>query len=168
MQHVNILYIKTQVAYGTACPMNLLQLLFMISLLIKSIIVFRQFIVCLTFKFNVFKKIRTYLRVFLLNLKGMVISSQFGNIYIGFLFLFRIRFKILFLTLQTYHGVAPDYLCELVIKHHAVRALRCNDMMLLDEPKIRVKTYGPRAFIYTSHMNGISYLCLLEKVLIFQ
>ena len=63
---------------------------------------------------------------------------------------FRIRFKILVLTFQAYHGVAPDYLCELITKHHAVRALRSNDMMLLDEPKIRGKTYGPRAFIYAA------------------
>ena len=35
----------------------------------------------------------------------------------------------------------------LITKHHAVRALRSNDIMPLDEP-IRNKSYGLRVFIY--------------------
>ena len=77
--------------------------------------------------------------------------------------LFRIQFKIL-----AYHGVAPGYLCELITKHHAVRALFSNDMMLLGESKIRGKTYGQERLSMRPHMDGISYHCLLEKVLIFK
>ena len=80
---------------------------------------------------------------------------------------FRIRFKILVLTFQAYHGVAPAYLCELITKHHVVRALRSSDMMLLDEPKIRGKTYGIPGYLYhfilSSHIyyTRIEYLCIV-------
>ena len=63
---------------------------------------------------------------------------------------FRIRFKILVLTFQAYHGVAPVYLCELIKKHHTVKSLRSNNMMLLDEPRIKGKTYGQRSFSYAA------------------
>ena len=53
--------------------------------------------------------------------------------------LFRIQFKILVLNLKTYHGVVPSYLCQLITKHHVVRALCSNDMMHLKDPKIRAK-----------------------------
>ena len=36
---------------------------------------------------------------------------------------YRIIFKILVLTYQAYHGVAPDYLCELISKHHGIKSL---------------------------------------------
>ena len=37
-------------------------------------------------------------------------------------------------TFEAHHGVAPDYLCELITKHHAVRAIRRNAYSL-DENK---------------------------------
>ena len=37
-------------------------------------------------------------------------------------------------------------LFEFITKHHAVEY--CDLMTLLDEPKIRGKIYGPKAFIY--------------------
>ena len=64
----------------------------------------------------------------------------------------RIRFKILVPTFQTYHGVAPYYLRELITKHHAVRALRSYDMMIFDEPKIQTKTY-----------DGMTHECLFIR-----
>ena len=63
---------------------------------------------------------------------------------------YRIIFKILVLTYQAYHGVAPDYLCELISKHHSIKSLRSNGMMLLNEPKIKGTTYGPRSFVYAA------------------
>ena len=96
------------------------------------IIVIHYFIIYLTFSLQIFK---TLLRVFLLNLKGGFISLRKHCL----IFLFRIRFKILVLTFQAYHEVALDYLCELITKHHAVRTLRSNDMMLFDESKISCK-----------------------------
>ena len=37
--------------------------------------------------------------------------------------LFRVRIKILVLNVHAYHGVAPDYIRELITKHHAIRRL---------------------------------------------
>ena len=50
---------------------------------------------------------------------------------------YRIIFKILVWTYQSYHGVAPDYMCEIISKQHNNNVLRYNGMMLLDEPKIK-------------------------------
>ena len=61
---------------------------------------------------------------------------------------FRIISKILVLINQEYPEVAPGYLCwELISKHHGIKSLRSKSMMLLDEPKIQVKTYIPQSFV---------------------
>ena len=102
-------------------------------LLINQIIVIRYFMVCLTFKFNIFKKLSPLLRVFLPNLKGMVISLQTFTLASCSLS------HLIQNSFQTYREVAPNYLCELITNYHAVRALRSNNMMLLHEPKIKGK-----------------------------
>ena len=56
------------------------------------------------------------------------------------------------------HGVVPDYLCELITKHYAARALHSNDIMLLAEPKTGDKTYGLGPFIYVAPQNKIPLL----------
>ena len=60
-------------------------------------------------------------------------------------------------------SIAPDYLCELITKHHAVKALRSNDMMLLDEPKYGVKRMAQERLSIRPHMNIISYHLFIRK-----
>ena len=62
-----------------------------------------------------------------------------------------------------YDRLAPDYVCELFTKHHAFRALRSNDMLLLDELNKRGKTYGPRAFIDVAHTKYLLIPLIEEK-----
>ena len=49
-----------------------------------------------------------------------------------------------YLTYETYHGVGRDYLCELLSKRHVINPLESNGIMLLDEPKIKIRTYMTR------------------------
>jgi hypothetical protein len=59
---------------------------------------------------------------------------------------YRIQYKILLLTHKCVHGNAPGYLTSLLEKYEPRRALRSADQLLLKEKKMRLKTYGDRAF----------------------
>ena len=63
----------------------------------------------------------------------------------------RILFKILLLTHKAIHGLAPQYIMDLIVIHKPVRCLRSSaaDSPLLKPPSlnsIRTATYGDRAF----------------------
>ena len=58
----------------------------------------------------------------------------------------RIDFKILLLAYKCVNSLAPDYLCNLVIKKKNPRPLRSEKLELLKVPKTRLKTYGDRSF----------------------
>ena len=58
----------------------------------------------------------------------------------------RIDYKILLITFKAIHGIAPQYICDLLKPHPAPRALRSSDANLLAIPPTRTKTYGDRAF----------------------
>ena len=62
---------------------------------------------------------------------------------------FRIDFKILLITFKVIHGLAPEYLHELIcVKAPSRYHLRSNDQLLLSQPKFKsLKTLGDRAFI---------------------
>ena len=62
---------------------------------------------------------------------------------------FRIDFKILLITFKIIHGLAPEYLHELIcVKAPSRYHLRSNDQLLLSQPKFKsLKTLGDRAFI---------------------
>ena len=59
---------------------------------------------------------------------------------------YRIKYKILLLTHKCVNGKAPEYLSSLVTQYEPGRALRSSDCYLLKEKKMRLKTYGDRAF----------------------
>ena len=59
----------------------------------------------------------------------------------------RILFKILLLTYRALHGLAPQYLAELLIPYQQTRSLRSANQHLLTVPKTRLKTYGERCFM---------------------
>jgi hypothetical protein len=59
---------------------------------------------------------------------------------------FRIRYKILLLTHKCVHGKAPQYLSSLLQEYTPTRSLRSSEQHLLKEKKVRLKTYGDRAF----------------------
>ena len=58
----------------------------------------------------------------------------------------RIHFKILLLMFKAVNGLAPHYLCEMIVGYVPVHALRSADKDLLVVPKARCKTLGDRAF----------------------
>ena len=62
----------------------------------------------------------------------------------------RIDFKILLLTYKCVNNLAPDYLCNLVIKKKNPRPLRSDKFELLKVPTTRLKTYGDRSFQYAA------------------
>ena len=62
----------------------------------------------------------------------------------------RIDFKILLLTYKCVNSLAPEYLCNLVIKKTCPRPLRSEKLELLKIPKTRLKTYGDRSFQYAA------------------
>lgn len=60
---------------------------------------------------------------------------------------FRIDFKILLLAFKCLHGLAPQYLCDLIVPYTPARSLRSADQAKLDPPKVKTKkTRGDRAF----------------------
>ena len=58
----------------------------------------------------------------------------------------RIEFKIICVTYRIIHGLAPEYLCDLVTVQRSSRHLRSSANLVLNVPKSRSKMYGDRAF----------------------
>ena len=58
----------------------------------------------------------------------------------------RIQFKMLLLTYRCLHGMAPQYLTELITPYEPSRQLRSSDKSLLTVPTSRLKTYGDKSF----------------------
>ena len=59
----------------------------------------------------------------------------------------RIDYKILLLTFKSLHGMAPEYLSELLSVYKPGRSLRSSGKSLLVTPKYKyLKSYGQRAF----------------------
>ena len=54
----------------------------------------------------------------------------------------RITFKLLLITYKAVHGLAPQYMCELVQMKQFGRELRSTNQYLLQIPHTRLKTYG--------------------------
>ncbi|XP_043942670.1 extracellular calcium-sensing receptor-like [Protopterus annectens] len=59
---------------------------------------------------------------------------------------YRIRFKILLLVFKALKGLTPIYLSEMLHPYFPARALRSEDLSLLEVPRSRLKTRGDRAF----------------------
>ena len=62
----------------------------------------------------------------------------------------RIDFKILLLTYKCVNGLAPQYLCELVMPKKCYRHLRSEALELLEFPKTRLRSYGDRSFSFAA------------------
>jgi exonuclease III len=62
----------------------------------------------------------------------------------------RIQYKVLVLTYQMIHGLAPSYLCDLVSVYTPRRTLRSKDSLTLCPPKTRTVTYGDKSFVSTA------------------
>jgi len=62
----------------------------------------------------------------------------------------RITFKILIITYRAFYGLAPPYICELIVHLSSSRSLRSNDKSLLVIPKTKLKSYGDRAFNFAA------------------
>ena len=59
----------------------------------------------------------------------------------------RINYKILLLTFKALHGLAPEYLTELLQRYNPSRVLRSGSQDLLVEPSFKLKTCGGRSFV---------------------
>ncbi len=59
---------------------------------------------------------------------------------------FRVDFKILMLTYKALHGLAPQYLSDLLIPYTPTRDLRSSETGLLTVPLTRLRLMGDRAF----------------------
>ena len=61
---------------------------------------------------------------------------------------FRIQFKLLLITFKAIHGIAPDYIKDLiVVRTPSKYGLRSNDSLLLGHPSFKsYKTLGDRSF----------------------
>jgi len=62
----------------------------------------------------------------------------------------RITFKILIITYRAFYGLAPSYICDLIVRLSSSRSLRSNDKCLLAIPKTKLKSYGDRAFNFAA------------------
>ena len=58
----------------------------------------------------------------------------------------RIKFKILTLTYKCLHGLAPQYLSDLLSVYNPSRTLRSSSSMQLVVPKTKLSSYGDRSF----------------------
>ena len=62
----------------------------------------------------------------------------------------RIQFKLLCSAYEALHGLAPQYISDLLTAYSQVRALRSMDQNLLCVPHARTKKYGQQAFAYAA------------------
>jgi len=58
----------------------------------------------------------------------------------------RIIFKVLLITYEALHGLAPEYLSELLPLHQPSRCLRSSFKFQLKVPRFRTNFYGGRGF----------------------
>ena len=63
---------------------------------------------------------------------------------------YRVDYKILLLTFKALHGLAPDYINDLLKPYHPSRTLRSSDDNLLTVPTSRIKSFGGRTFEITA------------------
>ena len=61
---------------------------------------------------------------------------------------YRIQFKILLLAYKCLHGLAPQYLTELIKLRCPPRTLRWSNRLVLEKPIINMVSYVQRAFSY--------------------
>ena len=61
---------------------------------------------------------------------------------------YRIQFKILLLVYKCLHGLAPQYLFELIKLRCPPRTLRSSNRLVLEKPIINMVSYGQRVFSY--------------------
>ena len=54
-----------------------------------------------------------------------------------------LKYEVLSLTNQAVHGIAPQYLCELLTRYQPGRSLRSSDAMLLTEPPPPPSLWSP-------------------------
>ena len=92
----------------------------------------------------------------------------------------RISFKILLLTFQCLHNVAPSYLQELLKKYTPVRSLRSSQKNLLECPVLGTRFYGEHAFsfggpllwnavpLHLKEANSVNNFKSLLKTFLFQ
>ena len=62
----------------------------------------------------------------------------------------RIIFKILMITYRALHGLAPDYISDLVVPYVPPRSLRSANENLLVVPSSRLRSFGDRRFAYAA------------------
>ena len=62
----------------------------------------------------------------------------------------RIEYKLLLYTYKELHGLAPGYLCELVVSYEPRRVLRSAESNLLTVPPGKPGKYGSRSFVRSS------------------
>ena len=82
---------------------------------------------------------------------------------------FRIRYKILIPTFKAIHGLAPEYITNLIsIKEKSTYSLRSNRGLLLNQPNAKLrKTLGGRLHRLLQHF-GTSYRYIFETQIILQ
>ena len=62
----------------------------------------------------------------------------------------RIEYKLLLYTYKALHGLAPGYLCKLVVPYEPRRVLRSAESNLLTVPPGKSGKYGSSSFVRTS------------------
>ena len=62
----------------------------------------------------------------------------------------RIEYKLLLYTYKALHGLAPGYLCKLVVPYEPQRVLRSAELNLLTVPPGKPGKYGSRSFVRAS------------------
>ena len=62
----------------------------------------------------------------------------------------RINYKLIMIVFKCLHGIAPQYLSDLLTKYEPGRSLRSENKILLVEPPSRTKIYGNRTLSYAA------------------
>ena len=72
---------------------------------------------------------------------------------------YRIMYKILLLTFKCLHGLAPDYLADLIHEYKPSRNLRSSSKLNLVSPSVSTISYGQRSFYHAAPKlwNDIPY-----------
>ena len=81
----------------------------------------------------------------------------------------RVTFKILLFAYQCFHGIAPSYLSDLLVKYEPRRNLRSSQKDLYVVPQISTNFYGKRSFghaapdLWNGLPNHVKYADTVEK-----
>ena len=135
-----------------------------------SVQVYMVFLTLASQSFNEFKIPRLDLfRVLVSMITSLLYSFPWSHHKLHWLPVkYRIVYKILLLTYKCFHGLAPDYLADLIQEYKPSRNLRSSSKRYLVSKSVATTSYGQRSFYFAAPelWNDLPYNVKYSKTLV--